>query len=478
MMSKRTRLAFRLLGRILIDRQRNQSELAQGIGGLLMKKYLRITTLLLCGLLLAGCANPGGAGPKTDTPAAQQTIALEQSTPVPRAETPVPTDACPVTDAPGEPVASDDAAQVRMTRSDGAGEKVLFEGLDKNGAVVWQRTETTEHRTELTLIEEIGSWNDRYYYNRQGTVCCLRLSDGDLLWENSEFGGASISGLIDQRNGSVYLCGWYGPDFFACSKDGDTLSLFESASGKEFYWPSDMAWTGSDRLVIYWQGGAGLEMSLPYYVDLTDFTLSYDFGYIDMDAKRQYWANIFISDFAEQFKNQFPTDQGSDFELASFAHLFCKINRHSALSYDGNYDTFTLDTVNELCMRFFGREIHPKNGVLYENQGGLQWTYENGKFRFPSGDGESYNRFAVVNSYLSLPGGNVILGYDVYELDLDEYWKNGMDSALYRMTPVQAKAAEASGRITRVCCGWAEATPVQQNGHDGYYLRRMETTMC
>ena len=235
---------------------------------------------------------------------------------------------------------------------------------------------------------------------------------------------------------------------------------------------SENAW---QQLVIDWRGGAGLEMALPYTVDLTDFSLSYDFGFEDMDASRQYWANIFISDFIEQYKSSFPTDNGSDFELASFAHLFCKINRHDALRFDGNYDTFSLDTVNELCLRFFGREIHPNDGVLYESPWGLQWTYQNGLFRFPSGDGESYNRFAIVKSYLRLAGGNVILGYDVYELDLDEYWRNGIDGAFYRMTSAQAQAAEASGRITRVGSGWAEATPVEQNGRDGYYLRRMQT---
>ena len=98
-------------------------------------------------------------------------------------------------------------------------------------------------------------------------------------------------------------------------------------------------------------------------------------------------------------------------------------------------------------------------------------------FHFPSGDGEAYNRFAVVKSYLQLEGGNVILSYDVYELNLEEYWKSGMDGALYRMTPVQAQTAEASGRITRRGYGWAEVTPIEQNGHDGYYLLRMETTL-
>ena len=430
------------------------------IGEWLMKIVPRLTALILCAVLLGGCANPGGTAPETHRPAP---------------ETPGLIDAHTATDEPAPEAAAPVAVRVCMTRDDGEGEKVCFEGQDANGTVVWQRTETTPYRTELTLIEEIGVWEDRYYYTRAGTVCCLRLSDGFPLWENNEFGGSSISCLIDRRNGSVYLCGWYGPDFFACSKNGETLCSFASAG--DFYWPSDMNWRGPDSLVIYWSGGAGLEMALPYYIDLTDFSLSYHHSFLEMDANRQYWANIFISDFVEQFKNDYPTDGGSDYELSHFAHLFCKINKHDVLSFDGNSDTVSLETVNELCMRFFGREIHPVNGVLYENRGGLQWTYENGKFHFPSGDGEAYNRFAVVNSDLQLEGGDEILGYDVYELNLDEYWQSGMDSALYHMTPAQAQTTEASGRIKRLGCGWAEVTFVEQNGHDGYFLHRMETTL-
>ncbi len=440
-----------------------------------MKKSLRLTALLLCLLMLLSAC--GSKPVDEDSAPAERHTAQRSETPSP-AEAPLPV----VTEEPQpytEPPVSTPAPAVRveMRREDGSdGEKVFFFGLAEDGTLVWQHDYTTDYRTELTLIEEIGAWQDRFYFNLAGTVVCLRIADGEALWANEGFGGASISCLIDKRNGNVYLCGWYGPDFYACDCEGRTLANFRTVA-EGFYWPSAMSWNGPDELVIYYHGGAGEDISSPYYVDLTDFSISYDFGYVDLDADSQYWANIFISDFAEQFKYDFPTDGGSDFELASFAHLFCKINRHDAIRYDGNYDSFSLDTVNELCMRFFGREIHPSDGVLYENQWGLQWTYENGTFRFPSGDGEAYNRFAVVDAYLALSGGTVILSYSVYELDLDEYWKSGMDGALYRLTSAEAGAMAATGRITRVGRGTAEVLPIEQNGHDGYYLYWMRTDL-
>lgn len=437
-----------------------------------MKKYLRLIALLLClALLLPGCGGKRGESEDAAPSERHRAERRAENTPAPAVtDEPQPFTEPPVTPAP-------EAVSVRMTRQDGSdGEKVLIEGLDADGSVVWTREAATEYRTELELIEEIGSWQDRWYFNRAGKVVCLRVSDGETLWENSGFGGASISALIDKRNGSIYLCGWYGPDFFACDAEGKTLADFRTVADG-FYWPSAMSWNGPDELVIYYHGGAGEDITSPYYVDLTDFSISWNFAYENLDADSQYWANIFVSDFVEQGKYDFPTDGGSDFELASFAHMFCKINRRDALRFDGNYDSFSLDTVNEICRRFFGREIHPSDGVLYENQWGMQWTYENGTFRFPSGDGESYNRFAVVDSYLRRAGGNVTLGYTVYELDLDEYWKSGMDSALYHMDPAKAEAAAAAGRITRVGSGTAEVLPIEQSGHDGYYLYRMQTDL-
>ena len=424
-----------------------------------MRKFIAALLLIVLLLSLCACSRADSGG--------------EKETPAPAADTPAPTEEPEPFTEPPEPLP---AVRVEMTRADSDNaEKALFTGRDENGGAVWEREFSTEYRTELTLIQEIGLWQDRYYFNSKGTVVCLSLTDGATLWENAEFGGASISGLIDERNGNVYLCGWYGPDFFACDAEGKTLSKFESAAG-DFYWPGDMAWSGENELVIWYHGGGG-EIPLPYFVDLRDFSISWSFGYAELDAGKQYWANIFISDFVEQSMYNFPKDNGSDFELASFAHMFCKINRRDALRYDGNYDSFSLDTVNELCLRFFGREIHPSDGVLYENQWGMQWTYENGTFRFPSGDGESYNRFAVVTNYLSLPGTTAMLYYDVYELKLEEYWDKGMDASLYRMTPREAKNMAAEGRIEFVGAGEAEVLPIEQDGHDGYYLHWMHTDL-
>ena len=439
-----------------------------------MKKILQAIALLLCLLLLLTAC---GAKPAEEesAPVARHTASPQSETPAPApTEEPAPAPTEEPAPAPTEPPV--DAHEVERVafdrRDDGQAEHVLLTGVAANGEAVWQKEYGTDYRTELTLIEEIGVWQDRYYFNHHGTVVCLRLADGEELWQNDEFGGASISSQIDPRDGRVYLCGWYGPDFFACGADGQTQYKDPNVA-EGFYWPSDMTWAGSDELAVYYRGGAAMEIALPFYVQLSDYSMFWEFGREDMDADSQYWANIFISDFAEQFISEFPRDSGSDAELSSFAHRFCKINRYSAITYENGYETVALDTVNELCMRFFGREIHPTDGTQYTNEWGMQWKFENGKFYFPAADGESYNRFAVVNDYLRLPGGNVILSFDVYELKLEEYWDKGMDSSLYSLTADKAAAIARTGRITCVGVGAAEVLPIEQSGHDGYHLYRL-----
>ncbi len=436
-----------------------------------MKKHLRLTALLLClVMLLSACGSRE----------AEESAAPEK--------TPGPSDACGVTNAPEspavteepQPVPAPDAVEVQVHYGETTEiEHVEFSGVTAGGQELWKRLYTTDYRTELTLIQPIGAWRDRYYLNSNGTVVCLSLADGSELWSNEDFHGASISSLIDERNGNVYLCGYYGPDFFACDSEGKTLASLPAVSN-DYYWPTDMRWAGPDRLVITYTGGMDSYPTpdVPYYIDLKDFSATIQTDFLDLSGDRQYWANIFVSDFIEQFMSEYPAENGSDYELARFAHRFCKINRQDAITYESGsdeiiYETITLDTVNELCGRFFGLELDPAEGVLPTVLWGPDVRFENGKFYFPAADGEAYNRFAVVTSSQSRPDGNVLLSFDVYDVNLDEYWRQGIDGAFYRMTSAEAQTVEASGRITRVASGTAEALPVEQNGHDGYILYRL-----
>lgn len=446
-----------------------------------MKRHLCVIVLLCLALLLSAC---GGV----EAPVERYQSAETET------EAPAPTEGpAPVSDAPESPAVTEEPqpaseppvtpapetveVQVRYGETTEI-EHVEFSGVSADGQELWKRIFTTDYRTELSLIQPIGAWQDRYYLNSNGTVVCLRLADGEELWTNDGFGGASISSLIDERNGNVYLCGFYGPDFFACDREGKTLAFFPAVSN-DYFWPYGMRWAGPDKLVIYYTGGmdAYTDPGIPYYIDLKDFSATFETDFLDLSGDRQYWANIFISDFVEQFMSEYPAENGSDYELARFAHRFCKINRHDAITYESagdlTYEVITLDTVNELCARFFNLKLDPAEGVLPTVLWGPDVRFENGKFYFPAGDGEAYNRFAVVTSSQSQPDGTVILSFDLYEVPLEEYWSSGIDGAFYRMNAAEARAAADTGRISLVGSGYAEALPVEQSGHDGYHLNRL-----
>lgn len=451
-----------------------------------MKKRMRAQALLLALALLLSLTACGGTRERDEEDEeestsvserrqrrdrGEETPAAEESEP---AETREPDPAPTQEPAPTETPAP--AVRVSAERQDGgSGERVVFSGLTADGETAWQYVANTSYRTELTLIQEIGLWRDRYYFNLAGTVTCLNLADGSLRWRNDEFGGASISALVDEDNGNVYLCGWYGPDFFACDAEGNVLTSFPNLV-EGYYWAHDLTRSGVNELCFWYAGGG--EEELPVYIDLTDFSATWYFGMVEMSASQQYWANIFVSDFIEQDLTGFDTEQATLLEMADFAHMFCKINRRSAIGYEGGYETVSLADTNALTQRFFNRTLAPADGVLYTNEWGMEWKYQNGKFYFPAADGEAYNRFAVVSEYQNLPDGSVTLRFDVYELGLEEYFNTGMDSRLYHMTADQARMEEAVGRIVRLGGGTAKAWPYETNsGDEGFYLIHLSTDL-
>lgn len=447
-----------------------------------MKKTIGI--VLICAALLLSACGEGASVQKEP----ERTPAAETTAPVPATDRPAQETPAPATERPVQDPSTSVVAAVELVRQDeGDAEAVRICGRNAAGETVWQREFRTEYRTELTLIEEIGLWQDRYLFNNNGTVTCLRLKDGETVWENDEFGGASISALIDQRNGNVYLCGWYGPAFFAVDGNGNTLSCYHSLED-DFYWPGEMSWSDANTLEILYHGGPEVGMGedgrIPYYVDLTDFSISYRMGRIELDNTARYWAAIFLSDFIEQNWTSFDLQTASDLDLLEFAHRFCKINRQEAIAYEGEYETVRLEDVNALTRRFFGRSLDPQEGILRSEANGLIWKYEGGKFYFPAADGESYNHFAVVREAWWLPNDRLRFRFDVYELNLEEYFDRGMDSGLYRLSAAEAETLAGQGRITKLGTGTAEALSYPPDaarqysmpaGADGYWMLRLET---
>ncbi|MGN0342803.1 MAG: hypothetical protein ACI4DO_08415 [Roseburia sp.] len=149
-----------------------------------------------------------------------------------------------------------------------SGECAVIHGLDKDGNVVWTRNTATCELTELDNICPIGIQETFYYYVEGGSVIALNLSDGEKVWENKEFKGASLQFLFGEDS-TLYLCGYYGPSFFAVDKDGNTLANI-SAFEEEYCWPDKLERVGEYiEVTVYDNIYTNTEV---FRVDLSDYS--------------------------------------------------------------------------------------------------------------------------------------------------------------------------------------------------------------
>ena len=120
-----------------------------------------------------------------------------------------------------------------------------------NGQQQWHYTTPSYPLADLTRLEEIGQFGSLYLYNESGTIVALDVYTGEVLWKNTEFGGASIAAVSDEK--AVYLCGYYGPCLFAVSYAGDTIKRIE-AINDTYKWPSWISFS-SEGILIYMDDG-------------------------------------------------------------------------------------------------------------------------------------------------------------------------------------------------------------------------------
>ena len=200
-----------------------------------------------------------------------------------------------------------------------------------------------------------------------------------------------------------------------------------------------------------------------------------------LSETQRYAANLSLSNFSEQwfceigtFDHYDPADT-SIAQLFSFAHLWSKINRPTEMEYRDGYETMTRETFFEIIgpRIAYPEDLQPIEGEDYSAALGIgtfDWNhcwYENGRFYYPAGDGESYNRFTVVDRFR----------FTIYELDLDIYFDElGIPSKYYHLTPAEAAQLAANETITAVHTGTAVCSPIywQSSGREMYLLEYYE----
>lgn len=139
-----------------------------------------------------------------------------------------------------------------MRQYDGS-EKLTVVGYDASGAEKWRYLTDGGEPTELSMTDAfVGGTSDDprvLVFNAQEGLYSLDLYTGEVVWllkDGDVNLGASISHAVDD-DGSLYICGYYGPDPVCIDRDGRVR--WQSSSGSDdIFWPYEI--TLEDKGVV------------------------------------------------------------------------------------------------------------------------------------------------------------------------------------------------------------------------------------
>lgn len=186
-------------------------------------------------------------------------------------------DSVPEPEKTPEPAAAAEPEQsaverIELTRvPSGVDEYAVITGYDAAENTVWSFETPRFGVTEIISVVELGQRGDRYYYVENTTVVCLDVQTGTRLWENSDYAGRATGFAFGDS--ALYLCGQYGPDFFAVSYTGETLARIEQFD-PNYYWASEIELRGEQALVYLYGGTPNYDDPMIFCVDLHTYAVS------------------------------------------------------------------------------------------------------------------------------------------------------------------------------------------------------------
>lgn len=186
-------------------------------------------------------------------------------------------DSVPEPEKTPEPAAAAEPEQsaverIELTRvPSGVDEYAVITGYDAAENTVWSFETPRFGVTEMISVVELGQRDDRYYYVENTTVVCLDVQTGTRLWENSDYAGRATGFAFGDS--ALYLCGQYGPDFFAVSYTGETLARIEQFD-PNYYWASEIELRGEQALVYLHGGTPNYDDPMIFCVDLHTYAVS------------------------------------------------------------------------------------------------------------------------------------------------------------------------------------------------------------
>ena len=168
-------------------------------------------------------------------------------------------------------VVADNAVSVDVQKLyENGTEQAVLTGLDPEGNAAWTYKTRQYGRTELERVNPLGVYDGKYYFVDDGVVKALYMTDGTICWRNGDFGGAA-TGHVFGPDKKLYLCGYYGPDFFVVDNGGNTVKRIEKFA-PDSSWASGMEYRG-DSIMVYMDQMPSSDAT-GYLVSLNDYSIN------------------------------------------------------------------------------------------------------------------------------------------------------------------------------------------------------------
>lgn len=219
--------------------------------------------ILCCALLLSGCGAAPQPTKSTEPPApsAQTQVVTQPSAAQETEFLPDPTQ---------ESVALSHAAfqVVYNYMMEDTEEYCTFQGIGPDGGLAWSQESKHFPTSETARIFPIGRFEGTYCYNEDGTIVALDVTNGNILWQNTEFQGICDSDtVLFDDYGYLYLCGSDGPDFMAIAPDGSTVRRIDVLS-TEYTSPIRIQQEGQQLVIYLSKGSDNTQGAFPITVDM------------------------------------------------------------------------------------------------------------------------------------------------------------------------------------------------------------------
>ena len=101
---------------------------------------------------------------------------------------------------------------------------------------------------QCSSVEPIASTASCIYINEGGTVTAINLTDGKVLWKNSDYQGAGTVSELDE-DGNLYLAGYFSPALVILDPNGNTLLKVDEFA--DYFWPYEMTIENNQLTIKY-----------------------------------------------------------------------------------------------------------------------------------------------------------------------------------------------------------------------------------